>query len=104
MTFWFCLCQVPLGTYPKQRFDEPAALQFIKDFQAELSSLSVAITNRNSELELPYTYLNPKVIENSISIWDIFNIGKQAVVALLCIVLQILCICNWDCKLILKVK
>lgn len=68
MTFWFCLCQVPLGTYPEQRFDEPAALQMIKDFQADLSSLSVAITKRNSELELPYNYLNPKEIENSVTI------------------------------------
>uniref|UniRef100_A0A4W6CVB8 Lipoxygenase domain-containing protein n=1 Tax=Lates calcarifer TaxID=8187 RepID=A0A4W6CVB8_LATCA len=68
LTFWFCLCQVPLGTYPEQRFDEPAVLQMIKDFQAELSSLSVAITKRNSELELPYNYLNPEVIENSVAI------------------------------------
>ncbi|GAA6228760.1 polyunsaturated fatty acid lipoxygenase ALOX15B-like isoform X1 [Lates japonicus] len=59
---------VPLGTYPEQRFDEPAVLQMIKDFQAELSSLSVAITERNSELELPYNYLNPEVIENSVAI------------------------------------
>ncbi|XP_029281203.1 hydroperoxide isomerase ALOXE3-like isoform X3 [Cottoperca gobio] len=59
---------VPLGTYPEQRFDEPAALQMIKDFQAELSSISVAITKRNSELELPFNYLNPKVIENSVTI------------------------------------
>lgn len=67
MTHWFGLCQVPLGTYPEQRFDEPAALQMIKDFQAELSSLSAAITKRNAELELPYNYLNPKEIENSIT-------------------------------------
>ncbi|KAL7387898.1 hypothetical protein ABVT39_003151 [Epinephelus coioides] len=59
---------VPLGIYPEQRFDEAAALQMIKDFQAELSSLSVAITKRNSELELPYNYLNPKEIENSVTI------------------------------------
>ncbi|XP_031177932.1 hydroperoxide isomerase ALOXE3-like isoform X2 [Sander lucioperca] len=59
---------VPLGTYPEQRFEEPAALQMIEDFQAELSSLSVAINKRNSELELPYTYLNPKEIENSVTI------------------------------------
>ncbi|KAK1889175.1 Hydroperoxide isomerase ALOXE3 [Dissostichus eleginoides] len=55
----------PLGTYPEQRFAEPAALQMIEDFQAELSSLSVAITKRNSKLELPFNYLNPKEIENS---------------------------------------
>ncbi|XP_071335427.1 hydroperoxide isomerase ALOXE3-like isoform X2 [Trachinotus anak] len=59
---------VPLGTYPEQHFDEPAVLQMIKDFQAELSSLSVAITKRNSELELPYVYMNPKEIENSVSL------------------------------------
>ncbi|XP_044025328.1 polyunsaturated fatty acid lipoxygenase ALOX12-like [Siniperca chuatsi] len=59
---------VPLGTYPEQRFDESAALQMIKDFQAELSSLSVVITKRNSELELPYDYLNPKEIDNSVNI------------------------------------
>ncbi|XP_063757830.1 polyunsaturated fatty acid lipoxygenase ALOX15B-like isoform X2 [Eleginops maclovinus] len=56
---------VPLGIYPEQSFAEPAALQMIKDFQAELSSLSVAITKRNSKLELPFNYLNPKEIENS---------------------------------------
>ncbi|XP_033998510.1 arachidonate 15-lipoxygenase B-like isoform X2 [Trematomus bernacchii] len=55
----------PLGTYPEQRFAEPAALQMVKDFQAVLSSLSVAITMRNSKLELPFNYLNPKEIENS---------------------------------------
>jgi len=37
----------------------------VKDFQAELSSLSVAITMRNLKLELPFNYLNPKEIENS---------------------------------------
>ncbi|XP_073349148.1 hydroperoxide isomerase ALOXE3-like isoform X2 [Pagrus major] len=57
----------PLGTYPEQRFDEPAVLQMIKDFQAELSSLSADISKRNSELELPYYYLNPENIENSVA-------------------------------------
>uniref|UniRef100_A0A3Q1GDC5 Hydroperoxide isomerase ALOXE3-like n=1 Tax=Acanthochromis polyacanthus TaxID=80966 RepID=A0A3Q1GDC5_9TELE len=59
---------VPLGSYPEQRFDEPAALQMIQDFQAQLSSLSAAIAKRNSELEVPYKYLNPKGVENSITI------------------------------------
>ena len=69
MTFCFCLCQTPLGSYPEQRFDEPAVLQMIKDFQAELSSLSADISKRNSELELPYNYLNPEQIENSVANW-----------------------------------
>ncbi|XP_036942275.1 hydroperoxide isomerase ALOXE3-like [Acanthopagrus latus] len=59
---------VPLGTYPDERFDEPAPKQMIKDFQAELSCLSEAITERNSQLKVPYTYLNPNQIENSITI------------------------------------
>lgn len=60
--------QVPLGYYLEQRFAEPAVLQMIKDFQAELASLSVAIDESNADLKLPYTYLNPKNLENSISI------------------------------------
>nr|XP_043904896.1 hydroperoxide isomerase ALOXE3-like [Solea senegalensis] len=58
---------IPLGAYPEQRFDEPALKQMIKEFQAELSYLSEEITARNSQLEVPYTYLNPTEIENSIT-------------------------------------
>ncbi|XP_070844176.1 hydroperoxide isomerase ALOXE3-like [Chaetodon trifascialis] len=57
-----------LGAYPDERFDEPAPKQMIKEFQAELSYLSEAIATRNSQLEIPYTYLDPKQIENSITI------------------------------------
>ncbi|XP_034080481.1 hydroperoxide isomerase ALOXE3-like [Gymnodraco acuticeps] len=59
---------IPLGTYPEERFDEPEPKQMIKEFQAALSCLSEAITTRNSHLELPYTYLDPAEIENSVSI------------------------------------
>ncbi|KAM4618195.1 hydroperoxide isomerase ALOXE3-like [Polymixia lowei] len=59
---------VPLGTYPDERFEEPGPKQIIREFQAELSRLSEEIAKRNSNLELPYTYLNPVNIENSVSI------------------------------------
>ncbi|XP_076001989.1 polyunsaturated fatty acid lipoxygenase ALOX15B-like [Genypterus blacodes] len=59
---------VPLGSYPDRHFEEPAVQQMIEDFQAELSSLSAMITKRNLELELPYNYLNPTEIENSVTI------------------------------------
>uniref|UniRef100_A0A8D0AM79 Si:dkey-17e16.9 n=1 Tax=Sander lucioperca TaxID=283035 RepID=A0A8D0AM79_SANLU len=59
---------VPMGIYPEERFDEPAPKQMIKEFQAELSYLSEEITTRNSQLEVPYTYLNPAEIENSVAI------------------------------------
>ncbi|KAL7387778.1 hypothetical protein ABVT39_000827 [Epinephelus coioides] len=58
---------VPLGSYPEERFDEPAPRQMMKKFQAELSRLSKEITTRNSRLEVPYTYLNPTEIENSVA-------------------------------------
>ncbi|XP_056284888.1 arachidonate 12-lipoxygenase, 12R-type-like [Pseudoliparis swirei] len=59
---------VPIGTCPKERFNEPAPKQMIKEFQVELSSLSDAITIRNLQLEMPYSYLDPARIENSIAI------------------------------------
>ncbi|KAM6991958.1 hydroperoxide isomerase ALOXE3-like [Tautogolabrus adspersus] len=60
--------EVLLGAYPEDRFDEPAVKRMIKEFQGELSYLSEEITARNSELEIPYTYLIPNQIENSIAI------------------------------------
>lgn len=60
--------QVLLGQYPEERFDEPTPKQMIKEFQAELSYLSEEITARNSRLEVPYTYLSPTEIENSVTI------------------------------------
>lgn len=66
MTFFWL--QVPLGTHPEEHFDEPALKQMIKEFQAELSYLSEEITARNSQLKIPYPYLNPAVIDNSVTI------------------------------------
>ncbi|KAJ3606247.1 hypothetical protein NHX12_025767 [Muraenolepis orangiensis] len=57
-----------LGRYPEERFDESTPKQIIKRFQVELSRLSKAITRRNSGLQLPYNYLNPDQIENSVTI------------------------------------
>ncbi|KAM9798187.1 hydroperoxide isomerase ALOXE3-like [Neosynchiropus ocellatus] len=59
---------VPLGSYPDQRFEEPAVLQMIEDFQKDLSAISDDIMKRNVSLELPYDYLNPAQIENSIAV------------------------------------
>ncbi|KAG7239196.1 hypothetical protein INR49_029947, partial [Caranx melampygus] len=55
---------VLLGCYPEERFDESDPKQIIKDFQEELSSLSEDIAERNSDLKVPYTYLDPAHIEN----------------------------------------
>ncbi|CAG5928011.1 unnamed protein product [Menidia menidia] len=59
---------VPLGAYPEERFHEPALKRMIEEFQAELSYLREEIEARNSKLEVPYSYLNPALIENSVAI------------------------------------
>ncbi|KAM4522130.1 polyunsaturated fatty acid lipoxygenase ALOX15B-like [Odontesthes bonariensis] len=60
--------EVPLGTYPEERFDEPDPKRMIKEFQAELSYLSEEIAERNHQLKVAYSYLSPTVIENSVTI------------------------------------
>lgn len=60
--------QVPFGQYPEEHFSEQIPCQLIKDFQAELETLSLDIKARNSTLEVPYTYMDPTEIENSVAI------------------------------------
>ncbi|XP_057678996.1 hydroperoxide isomerase ALOXE3 [Corythoichthys intestinalis] len=57
---------VPLGSYPEERFQEREVKQMMKEFQAELSSLSESIKARNAKLVVPYTYLDPSQLDNSI--------------------------------------
>lgn len=57
-----------MGEYPDERFDEALPKQKMKEFQADLLRLSKEITQRNSKLEWPYTYLDPAMVENSIAI------------------------------------
>ncbi|XP_044045068.1 polyunsaturated fatty acid lipoxygenase ALOX15B-like isoform X2 [Siniperca chuatsi] len=59
---------VPLGHYPEDHFSEKIPFKLIKDFQGELEVLSLAIKVRNKSLEVPYTYLDPKEVENSVAI------------------------------------
>ncbi|XP_078527040.1 hydroperoxide isomerase ALOXE3-like [Lissotriton helveticus] len=58
----------PLGTYPDEHFTEEEPKRCIKAFQERLSQISAEIESRNEYLPLKYNYLNPKVIENSVSI------------------------------------
>ncbi|XP_027713055.1 hydroperoxide isomerase ALOXE3 isoform X2 [Vombatus ursinus] len=60
--------QRPLGTYPDEHFTEEAPRQSIAAFQNRLAQISQDIQNRNKTLALPYTYLDPPLIENSVSI------------------------------------
>ncbi|XP_006739000.1 arachidonate 15-lipoxygenase B [Leptonychotes weddellii] len=60
--------QRPLGTYPEEHFTEEAPQQSITAFQSRLAQISKDIRERNRRPSLPYTYLDPLLIENSISI------------------------------------
>ncbi|XP_007574097.1 arachidonate 15-lipoxygenase B-like [Poecilia formosa] len=57
-----------LGNYPEQRFIEDVPLKNIKVFKEQLNELSLQIKARNKALELAYTYLDPEVVENSVSV------------------------------------
>ncbi|XP_029020122.1 polyunsaturated fatty acid lipoxygenase ALOX15B-like [Betta splendens] len=59
---------VPFGQYPEEHFSEQIPCQLVKDFQAELKNLSSDIKARNSPLKLPYPYLDPAELENSVAI------------------------------------
>ncbi|XP_029020092.1 hydroperoxide isomerase ALOXE3-like [Betta splendens] len=59
---------VPFGQYPEEHFSERIPCQLIKAFQAELKELSSDIRARNSTLKLPYPYLDPAELENSVAI------------------------------------
>lgn len=57
-----------LGEYPDELFTEKTPLQSIKKFQDQLSEISKSIQERNKTMLLPYPYLDPNQIENSVSI------------------------------------
>ncbi|XP_063331323.1 hydroperoxide isomerase ALOXE3-like [Pelmatolapia mariae] len=59
---------VPLGQYPEDHFTEEIPRKILKDFQTELEILSGVIKARNKHLKVPYTYMDPAVVENSVAI------------------------------------
>ncbi|ROI42825.1 Hydroperoxide isomerase ALOXE3 [Anabarilius grahami] len=58
----------PLGHFPENLYDEDVPCKLIEEFQKDLRELSDLIEERNKKLELPYTYLNPKNVDNSVAI------------------------------------
>ncbi|XP_067439057.1 arachidonate 12-lipoxygenase, 12R-type-like [Thunnus thynnus] len=59
---------IPLGHYPNKHFTEEIPRKWIHDFQEDLKRLSDDIKARNKSLDIPYTYLDPAVVENSVAI------------------------------------
>ncbi|DBA13686.1 TPA: hypothetical protein GDO54_018416 [Pyxicephalus adspersus] len=57
-----------LGNYPDVRFTENTIQKFIKEFQDRLAEISTVIRKRNRAMRLPYDFLDPSMIENSVSI------------------------------------
>lgn len=65
---WFSVLQRPLGHFPDIHFVEEAPRRSIEAFRQSLNQISHNIRQRNKCLTLPYYYLDPVLIENSISI------------------------------------
>lgn len=60
--------QVYLGTYPPEQFVEEKAKAAIVRLKIKLEEITSEIEERNKELDVPYIYLLPKKIPNSITI------------------------------------
>ncbi|XP_059691117.1 LOW QUALITY PROTEIN: hydroperoxide isomerase ALOXE3-like [Gavia stellata] len=58
----------PLGCYPERHFTESPPQRLIRTFRRRLAAISRRIHRRNAALALPYTYLDPPTIENSVAI------------------------------------
>ncbi|XP_044104861.1 polyunsaturated fatty acid lipoxygenase ALOX12 isoform X4 [Neovison vison] len=59
---------VPLGHHKEKYFSSPKAKAVLNQFQTDLENLEREITARNTRLDLPYDYLKPSRIENSVTI------------------------------------
>uniref|UniRef100_A0A4W5QE04 Lipoxygenase domain-containing protein n=1 Tax=Hucho hucho TaxID=62062 RepID=A0A4W5QE04_9TELE len=59
---------IPLGQYREQYFTESQAQEVIDRFRQELKEIEEHILTQNEGLELPYLFLLPSRIENSITI------------------------------------
>ncbi|XP_041864674.1 hydroperoxide isomerase ALOXE3 isoform X2 [Melanotaenia boesemani] len=59
---------VPLCHYKEAIFRVDAHHRLVEEVQAKLEAISEEIAERNRKLELPYPYLCPKCIENSVAI------------------------------------
>ncbi|KAG7224712.1 hypothetical protein INR49_004600 [Caranx melampygus] len=59
---------VPLCHYTEAIFREDTHRRLVEEVKAELQVISDDISERNRQLELPYPYLNPRCIDNSVAI------------------------------------
>ncbi|XP_043332319.1 polyunsaturated fatty acid (12S)/(13S)-lipoxygenase, epidermal-type-like isoform X3 [Cervus canadensis] len=59
---------VALGQHKESYFSDPGPQAVLKQFQEELAALDKEIEVRNAGLDLPYEYLRPSMVENSVTI------------------------------------
>ncbi|XP_059524891.1 polyunsaturated fatty acid lipoxygenase ALOX12-like [Myotis daubentonii] len=59
---------VPLGYHTEEYFSGPEPKAILRQFQADLDNLEREIVARNEQLDLPYEYLKPSCIENSVAV------------------------------------
>uniref|UniRef100_A0A8I6GMQ4 Arachidonate 12-lipoxygenase, epidermal n=1 Tax=Rattus norvegicus TaxID=10116 RepID=A0A8I6GMQ4_RAT len=59
---------VALGQHKEEYFSDPGARAVLKQFQEELAVMDKEIEVRNASLDLPYEYLRPSMVENSVTI------------------------------------
>lgn len=60
--------QLYFGDFPAERFTELPAKELIAKFKMALSVIDSAIMERNKHIDIPYQYLMPSKIPNSITI------------------------------------
>ncbi|KAK5926146.1 hypothetical protein CgunFtcFv8_021741 [Champsocephalus gunnari] len=58
---------VRLGQFPEEHFSQETPCELIKDFQKQLEVLSAIIRVRNIDLDIPYKYMDPALMENSVA-------------------------------------
>ncbi|KAM4824594.1 polyunsaturated fatty acid lipoxygenase ALOX15 [Urocitellus parryii] len=59
---------VPLGQHEEEYFSTPGPKAVLKRFREELAVLDKEIEVRNENLNIPYEYLRPSLVENSVAI------------------------------------
>ena len=57
-----------LGQHEEEYFSGPEPKAVLKKFREELAALEKDIEIRNAKLDLPYEYLRPSLVENSVAI------------------------------------
>lgn len=60
--------QVPLGQHSEEHFSSPEAKAVLMKFREELAALEEEIEIRNKSLDIPYEYMKPSLVENSMAV------------------------------------